>query len=293
MKPTLRLLALAAVPLLALTACGGPETTTPAGTPGTIDPAVTSPSTDSVTTPGPGMPEAPGDATTVPPGAPDIAAAIRRAASLLGAYETDVPDDARIARRGDEELALTMDLVPGRLNVELDEDVGGDYVVTGVAVETADGSQVVTVESLLENAGSYLGTPEPGLDPVWRIGRRGDESFALTEDFVVGRFTVELDDDGTGAFLVTAVTVELPGGAQTVAEETLFDDAAALIGAAEADLPDDARIGRRGDEFSALTQDYRVGRFTYELDDDGTGTFRVVAVQVELPAGVETVTAAS
>jgi hypothetical protein len=294
MKPTYRLLALAAVPLLTLAACGDPETATPGNEPGTIDPAVTVPSTDPITTsPGAGTPELPADATTVPPGAPDIAAAIRRAASLLGSYEADVPGDVRIARRGDEGFALTMDLVPGRLNVELDDDGTGEYVVTSVAIETEDGSEIVTVESLLENAASYLGTPEPGLDPFWRIGRRGDETFALTEDFVVGRFTVELDDDGTGAFVVTGVTVELPGGARTVTEETLLADAAALIGAAEAELPDDARIARRGDEFLALTQDYRIGRFTYELDDDGTGTFRVAGVQVELPDGVETVVAQS
>lgn len=289
MKHTSRSLTLAAAALLALAACGDSETTAPANEP--IDPAVTTPSTDPVVaTPGTAAPEAPGDATTVPPGAPDIAAAMRRAASLLGSYEADIPDDVRLARRGDEDFALTMDLVPGRLNVELDEDADGEYVVTAVSVETADGSQVVTVESLLENAASYLGTPEAGLDPAWRVGRRGDETPALTEDFVVGRFTVELDDDGTGAFAVTGVTVELPGGAQTVTEETLLADAAAVIGTTDADLPDDARIGRRGDEFLALTQDFRVGRFTYELDDDGSGTFRVAAVQVELPAGVETVT---
>jgi hypothetical protein len=293
MKPSFRLLALAAVPLLTLAACGDSETTAPANEPGTIDPAVTVPSTD-ISTPGQGTSETPGDATTVPPGAPDIAAAVRRAASLLGSYEADVPDDVRIARRGDEEFALTMDLVPGRLNVELDVDDVGEYVVTAVSVETEDGSQVVSVESLLENAASYLGTPEAGLDPTWRIARRGDETFALTEDFVVGRYTIELDDDdGTGAFAVTGVTVELPGGAQTVTEETLVADADGLIGTAEADLPLDARIARRGDEFLALTKDYRVGRFTYELDDDGTGTFRVVAVLVELPGGAETVIAQS
>lgn len=294
MKPTSRLLALAAVPLLALAACGDAETTAPANKPGTIDPAVTVPSTEpTVTTPGTGAPETPGDATTVPPGAPDIAAAVRRAASLLSRYEADVPDDVRIARRGDEEFALTMDLVPGRLNVELDADDDGQYVVTAISVETENGSETVTVESLLENAASFLGTPEAGLDPTWRIGRRGDETFPLTEDYVVGRFTVELDDDGTGAFAVTGVTVELPGDAPTVTEEMLLTDAAAAIGAAEDDLPDDARIARRGDEFLEVTEDYRVGRFTYELDDDGTGTFRVVAVQVELPGGVETVTAQS
>jgi hypothetical protein len=215
MKPTFRLLALAAVPLLTFAACGDPETTAPADQPGTIDPAVTQPSTD-VTTPGTGAPETPGDATTVPPGAPDIAAAVRRAASLLGSHEADVPEDVRIARRGDEDFALTMDLVPGRLNVELDADDDGQYVVTAVSVETEDGSETVTVESLLENAASYLGTPEAGLDPTWRVGRRGNETFALTEDFVVGRFTVELDDDGAGTFGVVAVQVELPGGVETV-----------------------------------------------------------------------------
>ncbi len=283
MKPTSRLLVLAAVPLLALAACGDPEST-PAGAPGTTDP---------VTTPEPSAPEAPGDATTLPPGAPDIAAAVRRAASLLGTAETDVPNDVRVGRRGDERLPLTADLVPARLTVELDEGDDGQYVVTAVAVETEDGSELVTQERLLENAASYLGLPEPGVDPAWRIGRRGDESFALTEDFVVGRFTVELDDDGTGAYLVSAVTVELPGGAQVVTEESVLDDAAALIGTAENDLPEDARIGRRGEEQFPLTTDYRVGRFTFELDDDGAGTFRVVAVQVELPDRVETVTGES
>ncbi len=276
-KPVSRLLAFASVPLLALGACGGDDSAKPPGQP--------------VTTPAPDAPSAPGDATTLPPGAVDIAAALRRAASLLGTAEADLPDDVRIGRRGDEQLALTTDLIPGRLTVELDADDAGQYVVTSVVVETEDGSEVVTVERLLENAASFLGTPEAGLDPQWRIARRGDETFALTEDFVVGRFTVELDDDGTGAFTVVAVTVELPGGARTVTAETVLADAAALLGVAEADLPEDARIGRRGDEQRPLTKDYRVGRFTFELDDDGTGTFRVTAVQVELPAGVEVVTA--
>lgn len=205
MTPTFRLLALAAVPMLALAACGGDDTTEPAGAP--------------VTTPAPSEPAAPGDATTLPPGAVDIGAALRRAASLLGTAEDALPDDVRIARRGDEQFALTMDLVPGRLTVELDEDEAGQFVVTSVVVETEEGQEVVTVERLLEDARSYLGTAEPGLDPHWRIARRGDGRFALTEDFVVGRFTVELDDDGTGAFVVTAVTVELPDGEQRVTAE--------------------------------------------------------------------------
>jgi hypothetical protein len=215
MRSSRRLLALAVLPVLALAACGDPESTAPAESPGTTLPPVTT--VAPVTTIDPDTPvESPGDATTIPPGAPDIGAALRRAASLLGSYDTDLPDDVRIARRGEEQFALTTDLVPGRLTVELDDDGTGAFVVTSVTVETEDGSEVVTAETLLEDAQQALGTLETGLDPAWRLGRRGDESFALTDDFVVGRFTVELDDDGTGAFVVTAVIVELPGGAQTV-----------------------------------------------------------------------------
>jgi hypothetical protein len=224
------------------------------------------------------------------PGAFDTAAAARRAASLLGTAEADLPADVRIARRGDDEYALTADLVPGRLTVELDDDGSGTFIVVEVLVELEDGSQAVSVDSLLEQAASYLGVPETGIDPTWRIGRRGEESFPLTEDFVVGRFTVELDDDGTGVFLISSVTVELHGGAQVVNVDSLLERAGTKLGTAEADLDEDARVGRRGDEQLPLTMDSVVGRFTYELDDDGTGVFRVVAVQVELPSGVETVT---
>jgi hypothetical protein len=282
MRPLARVLALAAVPLLAVTACGDPETTSPAA------PVATDPS---VTGPNPETPTDAGDATTVPPGALDLAAVRRQAASLLGTPEDVLPEDVRIARRGDEQLPLTADLVPGRLTVELDTDEAGQFVVTGVSIETEDGSELMTVDRLLADAAAILGTPEAGLDPAWRVGRRGDETFALTEDFVVGRFTVELDDDGSGAYLITAVTVEVPGGAETVSEATLLEDAAALIGTAEADLPEDARIGRRGDELLPVTTDIRIGRFTYELDEDESGVFRVVAVQVEFVDRVETVTA--
>jgi hypothetical protein len=284
MRPLARVLALAAVPFLALTACGDPETTSPTVPPAT-DPVVTEPNPDT--------PTDSGDATTVPPGALDLAAVRRQAASLLGLPEDVLSEDVRIARRGDEQFPLTADLVPGRLTVELDADEAGEFVVTAVSIETEDGSELMTVDRLLEGAAGILGTPEAGLDPAWRVGRRGDETFALTEDFVVGRFTVELDDDGSGAYVITAVTVEVPGGAETVTEETLLEDAAALIGTAEEDLPEDARIGRRGDELLPVTTDIRIGRFTYELDEDDSGVFRVVAVQVEFVDRVETVTAGS
>lgn len=70
--------------------------------------------------------------------------------------------------------------------------------------------------------------------------------------------------------------------------EQARDDARAVLGVDEDDLPDDVRIGRRGDETFALTEDYVLGRRTVELDEtDGDG-FRVTAVTVELPDGPET-----
>jgi hypothetical protein len=208
MRPTPRIIGLVTVTLLALSACGDTERLS------SDEPVVTNPATP--TTPDPDSPVTSpvDDPTTTLPGAFDADEAARRAASLLGAQEGDLPDDVRVARRGDEEFPLTADLVPGRLTVQLDDDGTGTFVVVEVQIESEDGVQVVSVDSLLDNAASFLGTPEPGLDPSWRVGRRGDETFALTEDFIVGRFTVELDDDGTGAFVVTAVIVELPGGAQ-------------------------------------------------------------------------------
>lgn len=75
-----------------------------------------------------------------------------------------------------------------------------------------------------------------------------------------------------------------------------FDDdaereaARAMIGMAEADLAPDVRIGRKGGETYALTEDYVLGRKTVELDADADGTFRVTKVTVELLSGPETYT---
>jgi len=65
-----------------------------------------------------------------------------------------------------------------------------------------------------EEARAVLGMPEEDLPDDVRIARRGDESFLLTEDYVLGRLTVELDDDGDG-YRVTSVVVELPDGPET------------------------------------------------------------------------------
>ena len=70
-----------------------------------------------------------------------------RAESLLGRSEDAVEESAtvRIMRRGDEQLLGTMDLRPGRLNLELDE-VDGEYRVTRVVVEVPDGEDELVVE---------------------------------------------------------------------------------------------------------------------------------------------------
>lgn len=70
--------------------------------------------------------------------------------------------------------------------------------------------------------------------------------------------------------------------------EAAREEARGLLGLHEADLADDVRISRRGEEQFMLTEDYVLGRNTVELEDtDGSG-FRVVTVTVELPDGPET-----
>jgi hypothetical protein len=66
------------------------------------------------------------------------------------------------------------------------------------------------------------------------------------------------------------------------------EEARGWLGTNEVDLPDEVRVRRRGAEEFALTEDYRLGRVTVELDDtDGSG-FRVTSLVVELPDGPET-----
>jgi hypothetical protein len=64
-------------------------------------------------------------------------------------------------------------------------------------------------------ADSLLGVAEADLDEFVRIARRGDEAFMLTEDYVVGRLTVELDADDEGVYRVTKATLERPDGPYT------------------------------------------------------------------------------
>jgi hypothetical protein len=69
----------------------------------------------------------------------------QQAESHLGLAEDDIEESSmvRVVRRGDEDYMVTMDLRPGRLNLELDDDGSGTYVVTRVVVETPDGEDLV------------------------------------------------------------------------------------------------------------------------------------------------------
>lgn len=60
-----------------------------------------------------------------------------------------------------------------------------------------------------------LGLTREELPEDVRIARIGDESFALTEDYVIGRRTVELDPDEAGVARVVKVTVEADHGPVT------------------------------------------------------------------------------
>lgn len=68
-----------------------------------------------------------------------------RAEGYLGVAEDDIEEGemVRIIRRGDEDYMVTMDLRPGRMNLELDDDGSGTYVVTRITVETPDGDDLV------------------------------------------------------------------------------------------------------------------------------------------------------
>lgn len=82
--------------------------------------------------------------------------------------------------------------------------------------ECVDGE--VSAADIEDAARALLGAREDELPDDVRVARRGDEVFGLTEDYVVGRLTVELDDPA-GDFVVSSVIAELPGGAAVFSSE--------------------------------------------------------------------------
>ncbi|MCB0968635.1 MAG: hypothetical protein KDB37_17520 [Ilumatobacter sp.] len=77
------------------------------------------------------------------PDAVDEGAFIRAAEAVLGTNEAALPDDVRVARRGDEQFALTEDYVIGRITVDLDDTDGSGYRVVAATVELTDGPRTV------------------------------------------------------------------------------------------------------------------------------------------------------
>jgi hypothetical protein len=95
-------------------------------------------------------------------------------------------------------------------------DDSGTTTTAPVTEEPTDGEwDQARIDETRENARGYLGMNEADLPADVRIARRGDEQFALTEDFVLGRVTVELDDTDGSGFRVVTVTVELPDGSES------------------------------------------------------------------------------
>ena len=87
----------------------------------------------------------------------------------------------------------------------------------GPTPTTDDGQRLdaAALDALEQQARGLLGRDETNLPADVRVGRRGNETMMLTEDFVQGRMTVELDDTDNSGFRVVNVTVEIPGGTLT------------------------------------------------------------------------------
>ena len=73
--------------------------------------------------------------------------------------------------------------------------------------------------AIIEEGRALLGVAQDQLSDDVRIARAGDVQFALTEDYVIGRMTVELDPDEDGTMRVVTVVIELTDGPLTLPEE--------------------------------------------------------------------------
>jgi len=120
------------------------------------------------------------------------------------------------AAGGGAAAGMCVEGVPDCVDTVVDPDGAVSSPADGGSVDAPDdGGDEYPSEAARERARQQLGKAEGELEPDIRIGRRGDEQMMLTEDYVLGRITVELDDDGTGTFVVTQATVELPDGPET------------------------------------------------------------------------------
>lgn len=113
----------------------------------------------------------------------------------------------------DQDLPTTVDDGQGIAVGEPNPNAPGDGGAAG-------GTRPADQEFLpAERARMLLGSDQEQVDNLaiefgWtvRTGRIDDESFALTEDYVIDRITVEYDTNDDGVAVVTKVTIELEGG---------------------------------------------------------------------------------
>ncbi len=127
--------------------------------------------------------------------------------------DTDTDDEAPLGGGGGA-AGTCLEGTPDCQDTPMDPDApvsgpGGEVPPPGPSDEAFPS------EAARDQARALLGSPESELAPDVRVARRGEETFALTEDYVLGRITVELDDDGSGTHVVTSATVELPEGPET------------------------------------------------------------------------------
>lgn len=115
------------------------------------------------------------------------------------------------APAGDE--AVGSDAIAGMCAQEQPDCIDTPELTDGEPVEIDE----TGIEQFRRDASAYLGATRDELPETIRIGRIDDEQMALTEDYQIGRITVELDDlNGDGNPVVTSATVELPDGPETV-----------------------------------------------------------------------------
>ena len=93
---------------------------------------------------------------------------------------------------------------------------GGPAAGTCLVGATECNDVGVTRDDAEQAARSFLGLTEGELPDDVRIARVGTEQYPLTDDYVNGRTTVELDPDAAGVARVVTVTIELEDGPLTV-----------------------------------------------------------------------------
>jgi hypothetical protein len=94
--------------------------------------------------------------------------------------------------------------------------VGGPAAGACLVSSTDCNDTGVSPEDATTAARSFLGLRRSELPVEVRVARVGDEHYPMTEDYVVGRTTVELDPDAAGEPRVVKVVIELEEGPITV-----------------------------------------------------------------------------